>query len=73
MLYYEKASLLYLLPKDVVVVFVVTGHRYHGTKGDANGVKDLSSCIDPHLQHKIKKNIQAFICVHILLLYSNMF
>jgi len=50
-------SFPYRLLEDVVVVLVVTGHRYHRTKGDADGVKDLSSSVDPHLEHKINKDI----------------
>ncbi len=47
-----KCELVITKPEDVVVELVVTGHRYHRTEGDADGVKDLSSSIDPHLQHK---------------------
>lgn len=63
----------YCLLKDVVVVLVVTGHRYHRTKGDANGVKDLSSSIDPHLQRKINKDTQAqgFVLVFLFIFFLN--
>lgn len=43
---------LALLLQDIVVKGVVAGHGHQGAKTNANGVKDLSCCIHPHLQNK---------------------
>lgn len=40
-----------LLLQDVVVEGVVAGHGDEGAETNANGVKDLSCSIHPHLQH----------------------